>query len=285
MAPERDGYADRRSEAPRAPDDRRRRRLRLRLTASAVAALCGAALGVGLMAAPGLRNIVADAVDRVGSVVLAQPEFVIRRVEIEGAAHVGDDEILAALGLDGGPINSLDFDAQEARRRVESLGWVSRATVRALPPQLVEVVIEERAPAARWRRDGRLALIDESGVVIADDLDPYNGARGGARLRQIITAPLFVGAGADSAAAEGLRLDEAARAGGLRVLGLTRIGERRWDLELLDGPRIMLPETEPEAALAQFVAWAAETDLLDHGFVVVDFRDPLAPVGRYGESG
>lgn len=259
---------------------RRRRRWRVRLTGLAAAALFGGALGVALMAAPNLREAAVKAYERVSAVILAQPEFVIRRVQVEGATHVPDADIVAALGLTGGPISSLDFNVKTARHGVEALGWVSEARVRALPPQLVEVVIVERRPAARWRRDGRLALIDAEGALIVDDLAPYAGRRGGANLRDILSAPLLVGAGADAAAAEALRLDAAARAAGFEAVAWTRVGERRWDLEILDGPRVMLPSEGAEAAFAQFVFWARETDLLEHGFVAIDLRDPHTPVGR-----
>lgn len=259
----------------------RRRRLRLRAPSRlAGAALFGGALGLALMVAPDLRQVALNSYQRVSAVLLAQPEFVIRRVEITGAPHLSDAQVLVALGLDQGPTRSLDFNAKGARWSVESLGWVKSATVRASPPQLVEVMIEERTLAARWRRGGRLALIDAGGAIIADHLAPERGLRGGATRTELIRAPLLIGAGADRSVAEALRLDAAARAAGLRPVALTRIGERRWDVQLDGGPLIMLPEEDPEAALAQLIDWARDTLLFDHGFTVLDFRDPLAPVGR-----
>lgn len=286
MTPEREEYVA--QDASEATWTRRRaQRLRgavLRPSPMAIAAVFGAALGLILMAAPDLRRIALDGYQRVSAVILSRPPFEIRRVVIEGGAHVTDQEVVRALGLADGAADSLEFDPRIARIGVEALGWVRRAHVKKLPPQIVEVVIEERKLAARWRRGGRLALVDLAGAVIADDLSAESGKRGGARLKEFLDAPLVVGPGADQAIAEAVELDRMAAAAGLKVIGWTRIGHRSWDLELLEGPRVMLPSESPKEALSLFIRWRAETDLLDHRFVALDFRDPSAPVGRYGAT-
>ena len=65
-----------------------------------------------------------------------------------------------------------------------------------------------------------------------------------------------------------------------RLRGLVRVGERRWDLVLADGPTIMLPEAEPVAALEQVLALDAAEDLLARAVSHVDMRDPRRPTLR-----
>ena len=274
---------------PRKPTRLRRLRLwlgerrRPRFSSASIAVICGCALGVALIAAPSLREVVAGGYERLKSAVTSRPDFILKRVAVVGAARVSDAELIAALGVaDGAP--ALTFDAHAARARVERLGWVAAAEVRAVPPQLVEVRVTERRPSALWRREGRLALIDATGVVIADDLDLRAGRLGGADIETLLSLPLLVGPGAKKAAREAAMLDVAALKAGLRVLGWTRVGGRRWDLELLDGARVMLPEDDPGAALGLFAHWSKTADLREQGFAVYDFRDPTEPKARYAAT-
>ena len=246
-----------------------------------IAMMVGAGLGLALIVAPSLREVVVGVYQRVTGVITERPDFVIRRIAVTGAGHVSDAELVEALGLTGGPVQSFDFDAFAARDRLEKLGWVARAEVRATPPQRVEVAIAERRPIALWRRGGRLALIDMKGFVIADDLDLTAGRYGGADPKLLLRLPLLVGEGAAKAAREGAMLDRAALDGGLKVVGWTRVGDRRWDVELLDGGRLKLPEKDPGAALGLFLHWAEATDLREHGFSYYDFRDPTKPHGGF----
>ncbi len=73
--------------------------------------------------------------------------------------------------------------------------------------------------------------------------------------------------------------DEAQRAG-LSVGALTRVGGRRWDLELMGGPRVLLPESDPFGALREVIAWTTRADLLGRNFDVVDMRIAFAPTAR-----
>ncbi|MCI4666161.1 MAG: FtsQ-type POTRA domain-containing protein [Neomegalonema sp.] len=247
---------------------------------STLALVTGAALGVALLLAPNLRSILLDGYTRVVGTLSSRPDFIIRKIAIDDAPHVSDAEIIAALGISDASTSSLSFDAHAARERIEAIGWVRAAEVRAKPPQLVEIKVTERSPDALWRRDGKLALIDASGAVIADDLDIAKGKFGGMKKDQLLRLPLIVGPGANTAAAEIIAFSAQARAAKVKVLSWTRIGDRRWDLELLDGPRIMLPEDAPKAALDQFLTWAKDTDLMKHGFQVIDFRDISEPKAR-----
>jgi cell division protein FtsQ len=65
-----------------------------------------------------------------------------------------------------------------------------------------------------------------------------------------------------------------------RLRGLVRIGERRWDLVLLDGQTIALPEANPEQVLAQVIVLSAAQDLFERDILLMDFRNPRRPTLR-----
>jgi len=59
-----------------------------------------------------------------------------------------------------------------------------------------------------------------------------------------------------------------------RVSALVRVGDRRWDVLLNDGPTIRLPEQGQEAALQEVVRLEAQAKLLQRDVAIVDLRIP-----------
>lgn len=232
--------------------------------------MIGVALGAAAAAAPSVQRAVGDGFERMSAAMLSRPEFAIRRLEVTGMRRLSEDTLKEAVQNGVAERAALAFDYKGARRRIEALGWVERASVVLQPPNTLAIDIVERRPAALWRRGESLTLIDPSGVTIAE-----------ARARSDHSdLPLLVGAGAAKEIGEALRLSRVAQSGGLQIGALTRVGERRWDIELLGGPRLMLPELEPQLALERAVQLAREAALFDLGFEVVDLRLPFAPTAR-----
>ena len=232
--------------------------------------LIGVAVGAGLAAAPPVQRAVGDGFERLRVAMLARPEFAIRQLEVTGMRRLSEDALKRAVQAGGPERAALAFDYPGARERIEALGWVERASVTLKPPHTLAIEIVEREPAAVWRRGSTLKLLDPAGVAVAS-----------AGMRAAHPAlPLLVGPGAEARVAEALRLHRVAKSGGFQVAAMTRVGGRRWDLELVGGPRIMLPEHEPQTALNRAVAWARYAGLLERGFEVVDLRLPFAPTAR-----
>ncbi len=92
--------------------------------------------------------------------------------------------------------------------------------------------------------------------------------------------PLLAGEGADRAVPEARALLAAAAPVMARVRGLVRVGERRWDLVLDRGQRIMLPETDPVAALIAVTALDQSEKMLERDLTVVDLRNEQRPTIR-----
>ena len=67
-----------------------------------------------------------------------------------------------------------------------------------------------------------------------------------------------------------------------RVRGLVRKGERRWDLVLDQGQRIMLPAQGALTALEAAIALDRAQDLLGRDIAAIDLRNPSQPVMRLG---
>ena len=190
-----------------------------------------------------------------------RPEFMVNVMAIDGADKTVSADIRDVLSLDL-PISSFDLDLEALRDRIVDLDPVKTAAVRIRPGGILQVDVEERTPAVVWRTREGLELLDDAGIHVAE-----LGHRG---LHPNL--PLVAGAGADTAVPEALRLMQAARPLGKRMRGLVRVGERRWDVVLDRGQRVMLPEEAPVAALERMLAVDQVKDLLERDVAVVDMR-------------
>ncbi|MBT8419132.1 MAG: cell division protein FtsQ/DivIB, partial [Silicimonas sp.] len=157
---------------------------------------------------------------------------------------------------------------------VEEIDAVAAASVRIRQGGVLEVDVVERVPVAIWRTAETLALLDPGGHRVAPlearDLRP--------------DLPLIAGKGADRELAEALAILAVAEPIAGRMRGLVRVGERRWDVVLDRGQRILLPETKPVTALEKVIALDQAQDLLARDIANVDFRNPKRPVLRLTPS-
>jgi len=190
-----------------------------------------------------------------------RPEFMVRRLLVEGATDAVRAEVQAAVPHDF-PVSSFDLDLQEVRDRIVAVPAVADAAVRIRRGGALLVEVTEREPAALWRMQDRLRVVDIGGTVI-DAI---------AQRAERPALPLVAGQGAADEVAEALGILGAAAPLGLALRGLVRVGERRWDLVLADGRRILLPEQDPVSALERVIVLHSAQDMLDRDIRVVDMR-------------
>ncbi|HUR77233.1 MAG TPA: FtsQ-type POTRA domain-containing protein [Acidimicrobiales bacterium] len=133
--------AKRRQEVARAAG---RRRLRLLLVLGGVVAVFAAVGGL-----------------------LVSAVFDVDRVEVQGARHTSLAAVIGATELSerGHPMVSVDRFA--LARRVERLPWVDTASVTRRWPNVVRVRVVERRPLGVIGVPGGVALVDDSGRVLA----------------------------------------------------------------------------------------------------------------------
>ncbi|WP_051231543.1 cell division protein FtsQ/DivIB [Kaistia adipata] len=221
------------------------------------AGLKGTAL---LFAATGIAGVIsADRVDETLTWVSSTSGLAIESVRITGQTETSEIAVLNRLELK--PEASLAFfDLAAARERVETLPWVENATLRKVYPGTLKIMIDERKPFVLWQRDQTLSVIDETGRVISDTADGhYDLIR-------------VVGQGADKRAGEALELAETSASIRDRLRAAVLISERRWNLVLDNGVTLMLPQEQPEQALALIAALDARDGFLSKDIASVDLR-------------
>lgn len=184
----------------------------------------------------------------------------VQEVKLFNRQHTSREEILEALNVKiGTPLLSFDVDA--AKARIEKIGWVAQAEVQRILPDRLEISIIERDPFAIWQIEGNHVLVDRDGVLVADKV-----------LRGYHLLPLIVGKGAATEALGLLSALEERPEIFEHVRALVRVGERRWDMDLNNGVRVLLPVEKPEAMLADLERMILDQDIFSRGINIIDFR-------------
>ncbi len=236
-----------------------------RLSVPAAVALAG----LWLWQSEPVRSLAHDLTASVRESVMDRPEFAVTRLDLEGGSSDLQERVTRRLDL-ALPVSSLRLDLVDLKSEVESVPGVASAEPRVLANGALRIALTQRSPAAMWRWEGQLHLVDADGVVIA----PV--ARRGDRP----DLPLILGEGADRAVPEALALFRRAGPIKSRLRGLVRMGERRWTLALGSDILVHLPEKQADAALSRLLALDVAEDLLDREVSVIDFRDSNRPTLR-----
>ena len=190
----------------------------------------------------------------------ARTGFAVDQIKVVGNHETSEIDILGSLGLDGWT-SLVGFDVDAARDRVAALPWVETAAVRKVYPHTLEVRIEERQAFALWQKGNTLSVIERSGHVIA----PYSGGK------QALL-PLFVSADVPAHAPDLLaRMDKFPDLAA-RVKGYVSIGGRRWDLKMVNGITVKLPEAGEDRAIATLAALEDKDGILARDIVAIDMR-------------
>ena len=204
----------------------------------------------------------------------------VEEILVVGRNETKREDLLKAVRVARGmPILTIDLDA--ARRRVEALPWVYRASVERILPDTILLNVEERQPIALWQHNGKFALIDGKGEVILNS-----------GLQRFSDLVVVVGKDAPLHASELLDLLAAAPELMPRVKAAVWVGDRRWNLRLTGGIDVRLPEEDPTAAWMRLAEYEKVHQVLERDVQVLDLRVPdrlivrkaRRPIGKVGKG-
>lgn len=193
--------------------------------------------------------------------IATRPEFMVNAMAIDGASDGTSEDIRDILSLSF-PISSFDLDLAAIQARVSELPSIASASVRVRNGGVLQLDIAERTPVVVWRTHEGLTLVDLDGHVTGPAVSRHDHTE----------MPLIAGEGVEAHVREALALVSAAEPLADRLIGLVRVGERRWDVVLTRNQRIKLPEQGAVQALDRVVALNAAQELLERDIAVVDMR-------------
>ncbi|MEM8692642.1 MAG: cell division protein FtsQ/DivIB [Pseudomonadota bacterium] len=207
------------------------------------------------------RQAILDMVADLRTKIEERPEFMVNLMAIDGADPNVSAAIRALIPIDF-PVSSFDLDLPAIRQTLLALDPVRDVSLRIRPGGVLQVDVDPRVPALIWREPSGLTLLDETGARIAPLV---------ARVDRP-DLPLIAGSGAAEQVQEALALINVAKPLGDRLRGVVRVGERRWDIVLDRGQRILLPETGAIRALERVLLLEDAQEMLSRDVAQVDMR-------------
>ncbi|HMQ57628.1 MAG TPA: cell division protein FtsQ/DivIB [Rhizobiaceae bacterium] len=186
--------------------------------------------------------------------------FAINEVNIKGNRQTSEIDLIQRLGLDG-HTSIAGLDPETARIAILDLPWVASASVRKDWPGSISVELTEHQPFAIWQQGDTLSVIAADGSVIA----PYESG-------EFASLPLVIGIGANAAAKEFVAVMRRHPYFSKQADAFIRVGNRRWNLRLMNGVTLKLPESGLDAALDRLAAWDIEEQVLERDIVAIDLR-------------
>lgn len=193
---------------------------------------------------------------------MAASGFVVRQVTLSGMQRLNAEAVLELAKLEQGtPIFAVSLSALQ--RRIASHPQIRDVRIERELPERLHIHITERRAAVIWQHDGERYWLDEEGLM----LDAAWVAQDKAQSVPVLTgryAPAHVKA-LQSVFAAAPELSK-------RVRGAQWVGNRRWNIWLDGGMKILLPMDEPQRAWARFSALARTHGLFDRAVAQVDLR-------------
>jgi cell division protein FtsQ len=188
--------------------------------------------------------------------------FGIAAVSVSGGSQVGREQALALAGVTGRS-SLLFFDAEAARARLLADPWIADAAILKLYPDRLLITITERRAFALWQRNGQVNVIADDGTVLQPFVeDRYRGL------------PLVVGSGAERRAKDFIGLLDRYPEIRSALRASVLVAERRWNLRLVNGMDVRLPDSDLQAALDRLVKLDHDKKLLSRDITSIDLRLP-----------
>ena len=186
--------------------------------------------------------------------------FKVKDILVVGRRETTQQEIYSAIGLvRGAPI--LAFDLKTAKARVEALPWILTTSLERILPSTILLRVKERKPMAIWQNNGKFSLIDRKGKVILK--------KGLERFSDLL---VVVGKGAPENAADLIKIIKTQPLLKELVKAAVRVSGRRWNIRLVSGVDIRLPENDPVNAWKRLAEFNQKHQLLAGDIRILDMR-------------
>lgn len=186
-------------------------------------------------------------------------------VSVSGNKKTTKENIIEQIEINE-TTNLANFDTNKAHEKILELPWVENVEIAIFYPNKMKIKITENKAFGIWQNQGQIKLIKQNGETIKEisEID-YIANRYGTELYDIN------GDNAAEHADEIVKIIEKFEMGE-DVKTYSRIGDRRWNVELNNNVNILLPQNDVEEALKFLVEADKEFDIYERPIKYVDLR-------------
>ena len=196
---------------------------------------------------------------------IGQIGFQLNEGIIDGHKYTTLTEIDKAINVpQGTPITLLDLEA--IHNRLIKLPWIKEVVVHTKLPNTLYVKITEKNPIARWQKDKKIYPLDEEGKIIPvkdENLD---------------FLPIVIGEDAQTETPHLMQIIKQHSFVFDRLLSATRIGNRRWNIQIINEAEqtvsIYLPEDDLKTAFNRLDKMQKEHQIFNRKISQIDLRLP-----------
>ena len=192
--------------------------------------------------------------------VAGQFGYAAQEIRITGLKRESAVSVLRAINVQ--PNDSLiGFNPNAAQAVLEQVDWVQKAQVKRLYPNQLEIDVVERLPFAIWQRDGEFYVIDKTGSAFSS-----------IEVGDVKGLIVVTGEGAHKKVFDLVNHLEVHLGLKSKIAAAGHVGNRRWNLYLKNGLKIMLPEKGLAEALIRLEQLQDEAAVFDKAVASVDLR-------------
>lgn len=184
----------------------------------------------------------------------------LKEVYVEGQKIAKSEQIVEAVGYKiGHPI--LNIDIWDVKKRLEVVSFVKYAEVqRKLPDKLV-IKIKEGVPSALWQHEGVIKILDEDGTIISKD-----------DIKKFAYLPVITGEDAPIYLFDLFTIIKEDDNLFGKIVGIIRVGGRRWNIKFDDGLIVKLPEENVLEAWKYLLKLYRTKRLFNRNIGIIDLR-------------
>ena len=186
--------------------------------------------------------------------------FIIKDIYIDGCVNLVPQTLLLDLAIKPGDV-IVKMSSWEIKEKLEKHEWIRSAVVDRKLPNNLYIGIRERKPIAIKQFNRKLQLIDEDGQV-------FNSSEIG----KFVKLPMFVGEDVEDYVLWMIKILKSDPELYGKIDSVSRIGNRRWDVILVNKTIIKLPEVNIEQAWEKFSKMNKNREIDIDSIKIVDLR-------------
>jgi cell division protein FtsQ len=186
--------------------------------------------------------------------------FTIENIYLEGQNYANINEITSLIEKHKKQ-SIFSLDIWWLKNELEKNQWILAASVVKEYPSTLHIRIIERQPIAIWQKNNQHYLLDEHGAIIKDN-----------QTANFTDLPVITGDGSKLYGPKIIRTINNFNIIKKNIISLIRVGNRRWNIRIKNGPEIKLPENNLDQALHNLIQYHHSHNLLNSKYESIDLR-------------